>query len=149
MIRKMKLSDVNVVIDMGRAMHGESYFKFLDFSEAKLLALWDSINLFPNRMCGFVAEKDNKIIGIFVGAINEHWFGHDKVSCDLALYVTPEERGGSAAMRLVKAYERWAKEQGAREIHIGTATNVNPDRIRKLFSRLGYGDEAFFFRKRT
>lgn len=148
MIRPMSPADVEFCISMGHEMHEESYFHFLDYSDDKLRRLWTLIKDYPDQYCAFTAEKDDKIIGFFIGTCQEHWFGHDRVACDLALFITKEERGGSAAPRLIKAYERWAEDVGAKEIHIGTSTNVNLERVTALFKKMGYGDEAFYFRKR-
>ena len=149
MIRPMSPADVAQCIAFGKEMHEESYFKDMDFSEEKLQQLWHLIISKPDAFCAFVAEKEDRIIGLFIGVCQEHWFGNDKVSCDLALFVTKEERGGTAAVRLVKAYEQWARDVGAAEIHIGTSTNVNSERITKLFEKMGFGNKAFYFRKRN
>lgn len=149
MIRPMSPADVDRCIAFGEEMHSESYFKFLDFSEDKLQNLWRTITFQPNNFCAFVAEKDERIIGFFIGVCQEHWFGSDKVACDLALFITKEERGGTAAVRLIKAYEQWARDVGAAEIHIGTSTNVNSERVTKLFEKMGFGNKAFYFRKRN
>ncbi len=149
MIRPMSPADVAQCIAFGKEMHDESYFKDMDFSEEKLQQLWHLITLKPDAFCAFVAEKEERIIGLFIGVCQEHWFGNDKVSCDLALFVTKEERGGTAAVRLIKAYEQWARDVGAAEIHIGTSTNVNSERITKLFEKMGFGNKAFYFRKRN
>lgn len=149
MIRPMSPSDVNTCIAMGHDMHLESYFKTMDFSPLKLTQLWQMIVAQPDAFCAFVAEKEDKIIGMFVGVCQEHWFGFDKVACDLALYVTPEERGGTTAIRLIKAYEQWARDVGASEIHIGTSTNINSERVTKLFEKMGFSHKAFYLRKRN
>ena len=148
-IRKMTSNDVPIVIALGHAMHEESYFKFLDFNEDKLKRLWQNIEDMPTMFCAFVAESDTEFIGFFVGMCTEHWFGLDKVACDLAVYVRTDKRGGTAAPRLIKAYEEWAwNVANAQEVHIGTSTIVNSERVKSLYKRLGFGDEAFFFRKR-
>lgn len=148
-IRKMIPSDVPIAIALGHAMHEESYFNFLDFDESKLKRLWQNIEDMPTMFCAFVAESDGEVIGFFVGMCHEHWFGYDKVACDLAVYIRTDKRGSTAAPRLIKAYEEWAwNTANAKEVHIGTSTNVNSERVKTLYQRLGYGDEAFFLRKR-
>lgn len=149
MIRPMSPADVEFCIAMGHEMHEESYFKFLDYSDDKLRQLWQMIVFDPKKFCAFVAEKDDQIIGFFIGTCQEHWFGRDTLACDLALFITKEERGGTAAIRLIKAYEQWAHDVGAAEIHIGTSTNVNSDRVMKVFQKMGFADPAMYLRKRT
>ena len=133
-IRKMTSNDVPIVIALGHAMHEESYFKFLDFNEDKLQRLWQNIEDMPTMFCAFVAESNTEFIGFFVGMCTEHWFGHDKVACDLAVYVH-DKRGVRGAPRLIKAYEEWAwNVANAQEVHIGTSTNVNSERVKSLYN---------------
>tara|TARA_B100000212_G_scaffold58795_2_gene39553 strand:+ start:10114 stop:10569 length:456 start_codon:yes stop_codon:yes gene_type:complete len=147
-IRKMTEEDVPTIISYGQQMHEESYFKHFNFSEKKLWQLWELIKTQP-IYCALVAENvDGKLVGFYVGVIHEHWFGTDKISCDLALYVIKEFRGSSAALRLLKAYEQWANMAGAAEIHIGTSTDINTNKNLSLFQKMGYEIGGTFLRKR-
>tara|TARA_E500000081_G_scaffold89648_1_gene90722 strand:+ start:12497 stop:12952 length:456 start_codon:yes stop_codon:yes gene_type:complete len=148
-IRKMIEEDVPTIIGYGSKMHQESYFKNFNFDEKKLYQLWVLIDTNPNY-CALVAEKsDGELVGFFVGCITEHWFGNDKVSSDLALYVDPEFRGTSAAIRLMKGYQTWAEMAGAAEIHIGTSTDINTNQNLSLFQKMGYEIGGTFLRKRS
>lgn len=147
-IREMTDDDVRQCIALGREMHRESVYRYLDFSEDKLWAIWEQHKAHPTMYCMRVAEKEGEIIGAFVGLRFEHFFGHDVCSSDLILYVTPEHRGGTAAPRLVKEYEKWAIANGVKEIQIGVSTGVTVDRTAVLFQKLGFGEEARYYRKR-
>lgn len=147
-IRKMTEEDVPTIISYGQQMHEESYFKHFNFSEEKLWVLWEQIKT-HQTYCALVAENvDGKLVGFFVGFINEHWFGTDKVTCDLALYVIKEFRGSSAALRLMRAYEKWGFMAGASEVHIGTSTDINTNKNLSLFQKMGYEIGGTFLRKR-
>jgi GNAT superfamily N-acetyltransferase len=149
MVRWMTIEDLPIAIAMGEAMHKESYYKHFDYDPMKLQKLWELSEAHQGFYGKFVAENsDGKIVGMFVGMCAEHYFGHDKIATDLLLYVTPEARGGSAAPRLVKAYEKWARESGAKEIHVGVSTGVNEDRTARLYEKLGFHDKAILLRKR-
>ena len=148
MIRSMTEGDISKCIELGHAMHQESYFKHFNYSEEKLNKFLRLMILNPEQYCAYVYEKDNTIIGFFLGVSSEQWIGTDKMSSDLACYVIPEERGSIAGVRLIKAYEEWAKENKVKEIILGVSTGINTKRTSSLFKHLGYGDEAFSFRKR-
>jgi len=148
-IREMTHEDVQYAASLGAAMHKESWFRDFDFDETKARSIWDFKVARPDRWCLFVAEDDNKIIGVFAGVAHEHFFGNHLVSSDLILYVDPEHRGGSAAPRLIKAYEEWAKKIGAKDITIGVSTGVQEERTAKLFEKLGFGHRAYVFRKKV
>ena len=53
----------------------------------------------------FLAEKDNKIIGMLIaGMIPNLWNPKVKQCSEIAYWVEPEHRGGTAAYRLIKSY---------------------------------------------
>tara|TARA_R100001460_G_scaffold74795_1_gene115919 strand:+ start:298 stop:747 length:450 start_codon:yes stop_codon:yes gene_type:complete len=148
MIRNMTEEDVDFCIELGKSMHEESYFRQFDYNFDKLKVFVTNLVNTPEQSCALVAIKEGQIIGFFLGISNEHWFGTDKMSCDLACYIIPSERGSMTATKLIKQYEKWAKEIGVKEMLIGVSTGVNSDRTASLFERLGYGDKAFSLRKR-
>jgi GNAT superfamily N-acetyltransferase len=149
MIREMTKADMPTCIKLGRQMHDESFYRENDYDEEKLWALWDLHVADPLQFCMKVAEKDGDVIGLFVGYRYEHFFGYDICSSDLLLYVTPEHRGSSTAVRLIKAYEQWARDSSVTEIQIGVSTGVREERTARLFEKLGFGDRAIYYRKRT
>lgn len=53
-------------------------------------------------------------------------------------YVLPEFRGGTAAGRLLKAFERWAREQGAKRMVMVHLLNLTPTELHNTYKRLGY-----------
>ena len=145
----MTEGDISKCIELGYAMHQESYFKNFEYNNNKLTNLLTAMVSNPQKFCGLVAEKDGEVIGLFIGLSDEHWFGTNTMSCDLAFYVIPSERGSMAGIKLIKAYEEWARSIGVSEIILGIYTGINADRTSSLLQRLGYGDEAFSFRKRN
>jgi len=149
MIRPVEYKDVEACISLGFLMHQESHYQFLDYDALKIAELIERSQTNPESVCIFVAEKNEEIIGFFVGLKAEYWFGRDTMTCDLVLYVKPEHRGCSAAPRLVKAYEKWASKLGVKEINIGTSTDVNSERTIGLYKRLGYSTASYSFRKRA
>jgi N-acetylglutamate synthase-like GNAT family acetyltransferase len=66
----------------------------------------------------WVAERDNEIVGM-LACIRQQNIWNPKVMLlsELAFWVEEEFRGGSAAYRLLKAYEQYAEEQ-KRDGHI-------------------------------
>lgn len=148
-IREMHEADLPRVTTLAWDMHQESFYRENDFQTKKVRAIWDQHIALPGAYCLMVAEDEDDIIGVFAGFTFEHFFGNDRVSSDLILYVTPEHRGGSAAPRLIKAYEKWARSSGVREIQIGVSTGVREERTARFFEKLGFGDRAIYYRKRV
>jgi hypothetical protein len=84
----------------------------------------------------FVAEINSEVIGFVLGIVYEQLFSRDKTADELAWYVDKNHRGGTAAIRLLKAYEDWATSNGVVCInmsHIERLTDLS-----KLYNKLGY-----------
>jgi GNAT superfamily N-acetyltransferase len=125
---------------MGRMMHAESpRFQRFSFSEEKTMQLVDMLLKNPSGGV-FVAESDGYVIGMMAGFITQHFFSYETTASDFVLFVVPSYRGGSAALRLIKAFEEWAFESGAREITLGISTQGDTSRIAQLYQKLGYHD---------
>lgn len=89
------------------------------------------------------AEKDGEIVGFFAGIVSEHFLSHAKCATDVGVFVLPEHRGGTAFLRLVRAFEEWAREQGATEIQLGVSTQVETEQTVRMYERLGYTMASF------
>lgn len=138
MIRSATPDDIPRMIELGRAMHGESpVFCRLRFDADKLAA---TISNAIASAAGFayVAEQGAEVVGGMLAVITPHYFSHDLVACDLALFMAPEHRGGMAAVRLINAYAKWAEYHGAVLTQLGVMAGVNVDKTEALLHRLGW-----------
>lgn len=121
---------------MAQLMHSESpRFKDKPFVLEKAQRI---IDMLIAKGGGWVAERDNALIGMIGGVIVEHFFSSYTFSTDFVLFVLPHYRGGSAAVRLIKTYEEWAFAQGAEEVGLGISTGVDQERTVCIYERLGY-----------
>lgn len=140
MVRTAREDDIDTLLAMGRAMHEESpRYAGKVFVEAKARGL---IGRLLRTGGVFVAELGGLTIGMAGTYCVEHIFGFEKFAGDFVLYVLPEYRGSSAAKRLVRAIEAWAKEQGATEVLLGISTGVETERTAKLYEHLGYRESG-------
>lgn len=135
------------MVHMAKAMHAESpRFRHLDFSMVKTANC--IIGLLVSDDGGVVVvEDEGHIVAMLGGFVTEHFFGTDKVACDLGVYVSPEHRGSLYAFRMVRAFEKWAKERGAVDMVLGISTENDADMIRKLYGRMGYADSGYVVRR--
>jgi N-acetylglutamate synthase-like GNAT family acetyltransferase len=85
----------------------------------------------------FVAEA-KEVVGFICGVLHDQFFTQQKFANDMALFVDPVHRGSSAAFRLIKAFENWAKEKGVSHIWLGQSVGQNIDSTAEFYSRLGY-----------
>ncbi len=137
--RHIVLDDHPKLVEMARAMHAESpRYRDRSFAEEKARNIINMLTLGLGGSAGFVVEGDGKIIGMIGGAVVEDFFGYDKYVTDFVLYVDPAHRGGWAAPRLIRIFEKWAWENHAIEICLGVSTGIHMEDTVGLYERLGY-----------
>lgn len=137
-ILEVTKGDLGPLVTLAIEMHEESAYRDLPFNYYKLSELLKLVVDNPKTYCGFKCVRGEEMIGFFGGFIAPYFFADEKIAYDLALFVTKEHRGSTAAVRLIQAYERWARDAGASQIQLGVTTGVQEERTVKLFERLGY-----------
>lgn len=134
-LRLATMDDLPDIVVLGRIMHDESTFAPMDYDVDRVKETIG--DLIDKSQFVVVAEgKNGELIGGMAGMVTQSWFGCDMVANDLALFVTRDERGGMAAVKLIKAFVQWAKLAGAKQIRPGVTTGH--ERAEKLFERLGF-----------
>lgn len=136
MIRNATRDDIPRLVELGRMMHMESPrfrpFKYLGGQVSSMLEyLIDNDNGLV-----LVAQHADGIVGGLMAMAMPHYACELMQASDLALFVHPDYRGGSAALRLVGGYREWAESIGA-EPSIGLNTGVQPERTAQLLAALG------------
>ncbi len=144
MIVRYTPSYLDAAIELGRAMHLESRFSPYPFSEARISQILERPNVF-----GAFSVNDECITGFFLGVVQPMWFSETRYGFDLALYMKPEFRRHRTldAVRLIKEFEKFCKEQGCSEINLGSTAEISTDSARRLYARLGYSECGFVSRK--
>ena len=130
------IDHIEDILDMAKQLHRESphYCKF-PFSIEKTSKIAQHV---INMGGGFMATLDGMPIGMAAGILAEHFFSYEMYATDITIYVKPEHRGGTAAIRLIKALEKWAFDNGAKEVILGVSTQISSPRTVCLYERLGY-----------
>lgn len=138
-VRFATTNDVAEIVHVGRIMHAESpRFSKFPYSPKKVTEFTAALML-SSVGCVIVAEqKDVGIIGFYGGFIAEHYFSEAKFAADAAVFVAPAYRGGSAFVRMAMMFEEWARSHGAVEFAPGISTEVSPDKVLRMYEKLGY-----------
>tara|TARA_X000001036_G_C20582178_1_gene767215 strand:+ start:732 stop:1229 length:498 start_codon:yes stop_codon:yes gene_type:complete len=100
-----------------------------------------------NYMTSSSSQAGFKTIGLGAFFCHTHYWCDVKISSDLMVYVIPERRGSTTAMRIIKAYEQWAIGRGCQEINLGISSGINVERTSKFYYRLDYHPTALKFTK--
>lgn len=91
-----------------------------------------------------VKDQQGKILGGFVGGIQEEWMTDSLMAFDYCMFVRPECRGSRVAYLLIQAFIAWAKEQGCHFIQCGTATQINTEKTINFYKKIGFEHTGSF-----
>lgn len=129
-------ADRSDLVRMARAMHAES-----PAYSGRPVVAWMLLERIAERIgegAVFLAISGGDPVGFAIGVAWPEWFSGAMLGGELAVYVTPEHRGGSAGRRLIAALEDWARAQGCVEMHLGVSAGIDDERALAFYARLGY-----------
>lgn len=97
------------------------------------------ITYFTANATVFVAEKHGAVIGMLVAVLAPVWYAPScRVATELAWWVEQEHRGGTAAIRLIQAYETWARNEQASMVTMSNLEVGDDNRVVSMLKRMGY-----------
>ena len=145
-IRQCTEEDFPSMLELAHLMHQESpVYRELPLDENKLLELAHLSLDHPDLASLFVSTTDGQITGMLGAVAVTEYFGPTISTCDLFLYVHPEQRGSSAAIRLLKKYDKWAVELGATRINLGLTTGLFIKETGRLYEAAGFKHSGHFY----
>lgn len=94
-----------------------------------------------------VAESGS-VVGVAGALVFPHyWNANELVAQELFWWVDESHRGTSAGIRLLNALEAAAKERGAKKIMMLCLEAINPDKVERLYRKMGYEPQERTFCK--
>lgn len=151
--REMRMTDIPTIVLMGEQMAQESpVYREYTYSPEDTAGIM--INAVKQRTdlprIAWVFEEDEELVGFFVGQISRVPGFDARIARDMALYLTPEARGGGIVIRLLKKlvsdFKQWGREHGAKATHIDISTGITPDRTKRLYETLGGKQTGYLVR---
>jgi GNAT superfamily N-acetyltransferase len=141
-IRFATLEDLPQLLALGQRMHALTRFKAHPFEREKLAQQLQQI-ITQGQSQGkyaFLVAANSKaqVAGILIGVMEQHIFSPGWCASVMHYDVLPEARGGGYAVRLLKAFEQWAKNRKAMEINLGVNSGGDFARVGKFAQRMGY-----------
>lgn len=146
MIRLATLKDLPDLVRLGLELHRSSDHVRHNFKPEKVAEKLAEI-IEGNSTVVFVAERNGEIIGGFAGGVTELWYSDSLIGFDYSLFIQQGKRHGITAIRLLIAFEEWAKIMGAKEIHMGITTGINVESTSKLYESRGFNQIGPLFCK--
>jgi len=121
---------------------GESFLRFSPFNkfvpfDAK--AAKEAIASLLEHGAVLVATNENEVIGALVGMVSSMWFNPDlRIATELGWWVKDEHRGGSAGIKLLRAFEDFGRRNGASMCALSDLVIDGDAPAGPLFKKLGY-----------
>lgn len=135
MIRPATKNDLAIVADMGREFYSEGRIPGTIVPDV-FIANWQKyIEAGFGRI--FLAEEEGEVVGFLGGLLYPDPNDGDLVGSEMFWFVQSEHRG-SCGMRLLSAFEKWAISTGAKRLVMGHLSTLAPEKLKKLYERLGY-----------
>lgn len=138
-VRYVEMSDIEQCVALGYVMHQESVYRIHPYLPDKVAFLVQTCIDSPEYV-GLVAEHNGQIVGFMSGIVGENFFSNTRYANDIALYVHPESRGSTAAVRLITQFLVWCDSMGCDEVRCGITTQINDPVAIKLYSRFGFDE---------
>jgi GNAT superfamily N-acetyltransferase len=146
-IRNATEADVDTIVKMAR--------HFIAFAPHAAVAEYTDEDLaHAARSCMqhgllIVAEQDGEIIGMLLGIVSGLWFAPRTLwASELAWWVEPAARGGTAGIRLVTAFQDWAREKGAKVVAMSSLHLDHDSRVGNVLERMGFSPSEHTYIKR-
>lgn len=145
MIRAGNITDLDRIVELGQAMKEESpTYRPYDFDGEKLRN-YIACCIENEKGLVLVYEKDGVVIGGVIGWYEEHFFGHDRILCDIGLFVEQNKRGALAGGLLIKSYIEYGKAMGIEQIMLSNSTGVDACRTASLYAKLGLEHTGYVY----
>lgn len=127
------------IFDMAKGFADEvTLDEYIDFDTLVLSCARVRNDIERKHLNVFIAYMDDEAVGFLVGVATPCFHRPAIVAEQKLWYVRPSRRTGVAALKLVQAYERWARINGATQIYTGSANTPFTERTSKLLEHLGY-----------
>jgi GNAT superfamily N-acetyltransferase len=138
MIRFAEERDVEVICRMSKDFSAQLPHP-LNYDEDKA-AGWVNLLLTPTeRRMMLVSEEDTTVTGFIAAFIEEAFFSQDLVAHELAWWVDPPYRHLRDSIRLLEAYEFWARKMGCRSVGLAVINGwENEDKLKAFHKRRGF-----------
>jgi len=134
-IRDATAYDLDWLVEAGLEMQLESSFSYLTYDPDRVRSVLSGL---IGTQYVRVYEKDGRIVAVMVGVATPAWFSQDMMATDLALFVEKKHRGSMAAIRLIRDFLRWAKDQGVKQIRPGVSTGAVGSAGSRLYEAIGF-----------
>lgn len=146
-VRQAEPDDLDDLIRMARAFHAASCYAATVQMDPRSFAETVA-GMATGGGVVLVAERFGKACGMAAAITYPHWFNKDHLSGqEVFWWVDPEARGTRAGFMLMKGLEQWAREAGCKTFHMASTANLAPEKLAKVYERMGYRPQDIYYTK--
>lgn len=150
-IRRLRKEEIPEVIEKIEAYLKDeahpNYYKDIDIDKEKLYKIVSS-RLNDPLFFACVIISDNEIVGGMCAEIAAPIFSSDLIAFDQIIYTLPRYNVVKAILKLILHYHQWAKDRGAVEARLCTASGYKAEKFAKLAERCGFTQFEVGFSRR-
>jgi GNAT superfamily N-acetyltransferase len=137
MIRDLTHDDLPQLLELAREMHRTGVYAAYPMDEARVAYILTRLIEVPEALSiGY--ESNGELVGAFVGEIVQDLWVDVRVAADHAFYVREADRGSRAGVMLLRAFEKWASENGADVLRPVVYAGVDNQTVNNVLQRMGY-----------
>lgn len=150
LVRSPTKLDADRIVALGELFQKTSLFEVSGWSNQKAYWWVDQAITQDSNVFMRVVERNEEIIGFFLGYISEYFFSYEKIASDLVVFIHPDHRNNAyrPLKQMVREFEDWAKAKGAIETCIATSSGTDGAGYKKFVLKQGYNEVGFVTKKR-
>lgn len=142
-VRPATPADVPAIVAMGATFIETEYPGAVRFNPAQLATLAEALMAGTGSVV-FVVEADAALLGMMALQTYAHPMSGDTIATELVWWVNPAARGGRAALQLLDAADRWARQQGATMLQMIAPS----DKVARFYARVGFDKIETHYQRR-
>lgn len=140
-VRHARNSDAGAVVGLLRQSHAAARWTF-PYDPVRAQSLFCQ-HMQSGKACVLVLESDGVVSGILMAGVFDHPFGAGLCANETVWFIAEEARG-RGSLKMLDAYEAWAKEQGCAVICMASLA-IND--VSRIYTRRGYAPVETHFMK--
>ena len=139
-IRFATVEDIPGMVSLGQRMHAITRFRQFVFDGARVAqALHAALTDGKSRyVCLVAIDSKGKLVGALLAVLEQHMFSSQLTASIMHYDVLPESRMGGWGVRLLRAFEQWAKNRKVFEISFGINSGTEQTTVGRFASKMGF-----------
>ena len=128
--------DIDACLPSARKFH-DIYASSTVFSEMAWRCFWTPVIERGGGVMLLLKTEQGDVVGGIGGLLTRYQTSMDLHLVEMFWWVDEEHRGRNA-LRLIREFENWGADQGADDILMTYMESSEPEKMKKLYSALGY-----------